>query len=616
MKISKPVLQMARAVILIFCAVFAQQAHALDLPPEAQRDLLITQLAEHLKNERWKEAYPLFPKIEAILAGHNLPQDPSLFFYKGETAYKLDKPGEAQSALARYIKIAGSGGKFYTRSLKMIGEIQPKVAQQEWDLIREGRAYYFGLRNQSGGSKVDYKKAKDYFEQAAAMGNTEAACFLGLIYRQGNYGVKADRQKALEWFERGIRKKDICAMFEGANTYYSMRKYEDAQKLLLQIVVLPDPGWDNHIYARLYRDSYHNAALNFLRGLGSKQSFANAVKLLKQYADKQGWPQTTWTLLGEAYENLNQIGNLPKPDYAEAARWYRKAAQEECIGNQSCIEKSDPTGLVDHTSRSRLAVMYLEGRGVAKNPKQALKLLKYCEISDIGYTESYYCGLMHKEGLGVEPDFDFAAELLAKAVHIRPLFGSQNYSHGNKIKILANYHYAELLELGLGVDKDLKKALEHYKQAINLNEEVRAKILELAAQVDEQYIANMPYLERNGKRAGVITTETGLQYEYVNRGADNSMQPKGLLDQVTVHYTISRTNGEVVDSTATRGPAKFNPGSLVWSFREALLLMRVGDKIKVTVPYDPTGGGYLRGIPKGEISLYEIELLKVDPYQG
>lgn len=54
--------------------------------------------------------------------------------------------------------------------------------------------------------------------------------------------------------------------------------------------------------------------------------------------------------VGEAYENLGE----PKPDYAQAAEWYRKAADKD-----------------NAEAQIRLAALYRDGRGVNRDMAQA-----------------------------------------------------------------------------------------------------------------------------------------------------------------------------------------------------------------------------------------------------
>jgi TPR repeat protein len=55
------------------------------------------------------------------------------------------------------------------------------------------------------GCKKDYKKAKKYFESAAAQGNIEALYNIGYLYQNG-FGVKVDMDKAVEYYEKSAAK--------------------------------------------------------------------------------------------------------------------------------------------------------------------------------------------------------------------------------------------------------------------------------------------------------------------------------------------------------------------------------------------------------------------------
>lgn len=122
----------------------------------------------------------------------------------------------------------------------------------------------------------------------------------------------------------------------------------------------------------------------------------------------------------------------------------------------------------------------------------------------------------------------------------------------------------------------------------------------------------MKYMEENGKKAGVTTTASGLQYEVLQSGT--GISPTADNDQVTVHYTGKFINGEVFDSSVKRGqPATLPVNGFNKGFAEALKLMKEGDKWLVTIPsdlaYGPTGAGGV--IPPNATLIFELELIKV-----
>ena len=121
------------------------------------------------------------------------------------------------------------------------------------------------------------------------------------------------------------------------------------------------------------------------------------------------------------------------------------------------------------------------------------------------------------------------------------------------------------------------------------------------------------FLADNGKRPEVVTTESGLQYEILNKG-DGAIPTS--TDKVKVHYTGTLINGKVFDSSIARGePTKFGVSQVISGWTEALLRMPVGSKWKVFIPQDLAYGP--RGAGGGEIPpyatlIFEMELLAIE----
>ena len=123
--------------------------------------------------------------------------------------------------------------------------------------------------------------------------------------------------------------------------------------------------------------------------------------------------------------------------------------------------------------------------------------------------------------------------------------------------------------------------------------------------------AGAAYLAENGAKEGVITTESGLQYEVIVSG--DGAKPT-TADQVTVHYHGMLTDGTVFDSSVDRGqPATFGVTQVIKGWTEALQLMSVGDKWKLTIPsglaYGDQGAGGMIG--PGATLVFEVELLGI-----
>jgi len=124
--------------------------------------------------------------------------------------------------------------------------------------------------------------------------------------------------------------------------------------------------------------------------------------------------------------------------------------------------------------------------------------------------------------------------------------------------------------------------------------------------------AGNAYLAENAAKEGVITTESGLQYEVMTSGSGEKPTAG---DQVTVHYHGMLTDGTVFDSSVDRGePAQFGVTQVIPGWVEALQLMSVGDKWKLTIPsalaYGDNGAGGLIG--PGATLVFEVELIEIN----
>lgn len=120
------------------------------------------------------------------------------------------------------------------------------------------------------------------------------------------------------------------------------------------------------------------------------------------------------------------------------------------------------------------------------------------------------------------------------------------------------------------------------------------------------------FLAANGKKPGVKTTATGLQYQVLKMGTG----PKPTkTDTVKVNYRGTLINGFEFDSSAKNGgPIQFQVGGVIAGWTEALQLMPVGSKFALWIPGNLGYGA--KGTPGGPIGPnatlhFEVELLSV-----
>jgi FKBP-type peptidyl-prolyl cis-trans isomerase FklB len=133
-----------------------------------------------------------------------------------------------------------------------------------------------------------------------------------------------------------------------------------------------------------------------------------------------------------------------------------------------------------------------------------------------------------------------------------------------------------------------------------------------AKRAESRVADNKKWLDDNGKKDGVTTTASGLQYQVLAKGTGKQA---AMGKTVTVHYVGTMLDGTTFDSSVDRGePADFplNPGGLIQGWLEALPLMKEGDKWKLFIPsdlaYGPQGN---QGIPPNSLLIFEVELIKV-----
>lgn len=138
-------------------------------------------------------------------------------------------------------------------------------------------------------------------------------------------------------------------------------------------------------------------------------------------------------------------------------------------------------------------------------------------------------------------------------------------------------------------------------------QEAQRKQAEEAAKIGEAFLAD------NAKRDGVVTLDSGLQYEIIEAGEENGEKPSAS-STVRTHYHGTFIDGKVFDSSYDRGqPAEFPVGGVIAGWTEALQLMTKGAKWRLYIPYNLAYGaqGSPGGIPPYSALVFDVELLEI-----
>uniref|UniRef100_A0A831UBI3 Peptidyl-prolyl cis-trans isomerase n=1 Tax=Geobacter metallireducens TaxID=28232 RepID=A0A831UBI3_GEOME len=155
-------------------------------------------------------------------------------------------------------------------------------------------------------------------------------------------------------------------------------------------------------------------------------------------------------------------------------------------------------------------------------------------------------------------------------------------------------------------DDEVRKGIDQYQTAVR---QKRAQMTAKAAEDNKK--EGEAFLAANGKKEGVITLPSGLQYKVIKQG--DGRKPTDA-DTVECHYRGTLVNGKEFDSSYRTGkPAAFRVNGVIPGWSEALKLMPVGSTWQLFVPsrlaYGERGAGGTIG-PNAAL-IFEVELLAI-----
>jgi len=189
---------------------------------------------------------------------------------------------------------------------------------------------------------------------------------------------------------------------------------------------------------------------------------------------------------------------------------------------------------------------------------------------------------------------------------------------GKRLKGLSADIDREIVFRGIQDVLDSKPLLmsdeEIRNQARTLYQEAQKRQMEQQRKLMEENMAvQKAFLEENKTKEGVTTLENGIQYKAIKSGSGKTPVAT---DRVKVQYTGRLLDGTVFDSSERRGGAVESQVNklMMPAMREALLLMKEGDKWEL---YVPSNLGYgMQPMPKvgpSQLLVVELELLELLP---
>jgi FKBP-type peptidyl-prolyl cis-trans isomerase len=161
-------------------------------------------------------------------------------------------------------------------------------------------------------------------------------------------------------------------------------------------------------------------------------------------------------------------------------------------------------------------------------------------------------------------------------------------------------------EKPLMTEEEVKTTIQAFGQKLMAKKEEEQKALG-----EKNKVASEAFLAENGKKEGVKTTASGLQYKVETEG--KGAKPKAD-DTVEVNYRGTLVDGTEFDSSYKRGQTvTFPVNGVIPGWSEALQLMTVGSKYQLFIPsdlaYGPGGTG--GAIGPNQALIFEVELVDI-----
>ncbi len=297
----------------------------------------------------------------------------------------------------------------------------------------------------------DYKKGLAYLADGVKHNDPESLYMQARIFEEGWYGIEPDEKTYVKYLKKAAALEQDDALLDLGYYYYNKGKYDDA----LDCFALCELDYVGVYWciATIYeneKQDYQNAL--FYYRMAAEEDFPDALERLAEayLGDELGLEKDEATAL-KLFKKAAKLGNAAAeynlgmayacgyygvtPDKDKAVFWLKKSAKGE--NPMACVQmglynlytvKTDKACkkafeyfqnayyLGEEEAVINLGLCYLQGKGVERNPKEAVK----CFTEAVKRTNSgvayYNLGLCYENGLGVRKDYKKAIEAYGKAV--------------------------------------------------------------------------------------------------------------------------------------------------------------------------------------------------------
>lgn len=279
-------------------------------------------------------------------------------------------------------------------------------------MLTLGKIYFEGR----AGEKQDYKKAYEYFLEAAQQDNPQGMFNVAICYDAG-YGVTKNLDEAIRWYYKAADYGVPEAQANASNAAEQRGDYASALKYLKMLAKNGNPA------AMVKVAAYLQA------GLGGPIDDELAAQYLQDAALKGN--RRAQVKLADCYQN----GRGVTRNYEEMFSWLTLAAQDG-----------------DAEAQTKLGYCFQTGMGTVRNASQAFNW--YETASEVGYAPALvYLGDCYRDGYGTPMNRDTAFKCYSQAAEQGEAVG--------EFSLAAAYHD------GIGTIRDIKQAMHWMEQAAN-----------------------------------------------------------------------------------------------------------------------------------------------------
>jgi len=360
--------------------------------------------------------------------------DTAAQYFIGKKFYLGTKVTEDKTEAAKWFEMAALKG--YTKAEYMLGKmymygegVQKNLGKAEELLTKAankrhteaqfelGNFYYYGYNDSK-----DVKEAIKWYKSAAQDRHARAQLQLGKIYYAG-LKIKADKEEGKKWldlaYENGVQEAREILNTVGKNstskkpaqTAKAPAKKSSSSRVKKDIA-----------QAELGNvDAQYSLGIRYLKGDEVTKNPKNAVSWVRKAAEQDH--AGAQYQLGVMYRD----GIGVSKSESEAIKWLRLASSwgiakaqrdlDALLRKQLLASEDEFTAnpeLSNPDSQYTLGVMYVDGKGVEKDPTTAVQwFLKAARQNHI--EAQFRLGEMYKEGIGVKADPKEAKIWLAKA---------------------------------------------------------------------------------------------------------------------------------------------------------------------------------------------------------